>query len=49
MRGIKKQRQSQFTKETVRREAITVLNTIKHLTVDQRKRVLLHALKVNEV
>jgi len=33
----------------LRREALAVLAEIRHLTADQRRRVLEHALKVNDV
>jgi hypothetical protein len=48
-KGIKKPRESAFSKEDVRRYALEVLNVIRHLKVDQRRRVLDHARKVNEV
>ena len=46
--GIPSRRHA-FTKQHVRRHAIEVLNVIKALSQDQRKRVLTHALKLNEV
>lgn len=39
----------QFRVEDLRREAIGVLNQVRHLDAAQRRRVLEHALKVNEV
>jgi len=38
-----------FSMEDVRRASIGVLAVVKHLDKGQRKRVLHHALKVNEV
>ncbi|HVT58661.1 MAG TPA: hypothetical protein VHR45_09685 [Thermoanaerobaculia bacterium] len=42
-------RQQNFKREELRREAIGVLAQIRHLTAEQRRRVLQHALRVNEV
>ncbi|HVT58945.1 MAG TPA: hypothetical protein VHR45_11135 [Thermoanaerobaculia bacterium] len=47
--GLRKSRQQSFKREELRREAIAVLAQIRHLTTEQRRRVLQHALKVNEV
>jgi len=47
--GLRKSRQQSFKREQLRREALGVLAEIRHLTTDQRRRVLEHALKVNEV
>jgi hypothetical protein len=47
--GLRKSRQQTFTREQLRREAIGVLAQIRHLTADQRRRVLEHAAKVNDV
>jgi len=47
--GLRKSRQQTFTREQLRREAIGVLAQIRHLTADQRRRVLEHAVKVNDV
>jgi hypothetical protein len=47
--GIPRSREQRFKREDLRREAIGVLAQIRHLTSDQRRRVLEHALKVNEV
>jgi hypothetical protein len=47
--GIKKPRQSQFSKDAVRTNALRVLAEISNLTQDQRRRVLEHARKVNDV
>ena len=47
--GLKKQREAQFTKEQVRSRALSILAEIADLTQDQRRRVLEHARKVNEV
>ena len=47
--GLRKSRQQTFTREQLRREALGVLDQIKHLTAEQRGRVLRHAIKVNEV
>lgn len=47
--GLKKTRGQTFTREEIRREALGVLAQVRHLTMDQRRRVLEHALKVNEV
>lgn len=38
-----------FPKEQVRQEAIAVLATIKHLTKDQRNKVMEFALRMNEL
>jgi len=47
--GLRKTRQQTFKREQLRREAIGVLAQIQHLTAEQRRRVLEHAIKVNEV
>lgn len=47
--GIRKPRTSQFSKDTVRTHALKVLAEIASLTQDQRRRVLEHAVKVNNV
>jgi hypothetical protein len=47
--GLRKSRQQSFKREELRREALAVLAEIRHLTADQRRRVLEHALKVNDV
>ena len=47
--GLRKSRQQSFKREELRREALGVLAGIRHLTADQRRRVLDHAIKVNEV
>jgi hypothetical protein len=47
--GLRKTRQQTFKREEIRREAIGVLAQIRHLTAEQRRRVLDHAMKVNEV
>lgn len=50
--GLRKPRETKTPRlklDEVRREAIGVLNQIRHLSADQRRRVLEHALKVNEV
>lgn len=40
-------REVRFTKDDVRGNAIRVLAAVSQLTQEQRKRVLLHAIKVN--
>lgn len=47
--GVKRPRQSQFSKDAVRQHALRVLAEIATLTQDQRRRVLEHARKVNDV
>lgn len=47
--GVKKTRQSQFSKDAVRQHALRVLAAIADLTQDQRRRVIEHARKVNDV
>lgn len=47
--GLTRSRKSEFKVEDVRREALAVLNLIRHLDSAQRKRVLQHAIKVNNV
>lgn len=47
--GLRTTRHQTFKREELRREAIGVLERIRHLTADQRRRVLEHAIKVNEV
>lgn len=46
-RGIRKPRQSQFSKNDVRTAAIKVLAVVADLTPAQRARVLTHAGKLN--
>ena len=47
--GVRKPRQSQFSKDAVRSHALRVLAEIASLTQDQRRRVLEHAAKVNAI
>lgn len=47
--GVKRPRVSQFSKDAVRTNALKVLAEIAHLTQDQRRRVLAHAVAVNAV
>ena len=47
--GLRRQRQSQFSKDAVRTHALRVLAEIAGLTQDQRRRVLEHAAKVNAI
>jgi hypothetical protein len=47
--GLRKPRSQNLKREAVRREALAVLAVIRHLTASERRRVLEHALKVNEV
>lgn len=47
--GVRKPRQSQFSKDAVRTHALRVLAQIADLTQDQRRRVLDHASKVNTI
>lgn len=47
--GVKAPRQQQFSKDAVRQHALRVLAEISTLTQDQRRRVLEHAAKVNNV
>ncbi len=47
--GIKRPRQSQFSKDAVRTHALRVLAEIATLTQDQRRRVLEHAVRVNAI
>jgi hypothetical protein len=47
--GLRKSREQRFKREQLRSEALGVLAQIRHLTADQRRRVLEHALKVNDV
>jgi hypothetical protein len=47
--GLKKQRQSQFSKDSVRSHALRVLAEIAALSQDQRRRVLEHAVRVNAI
>jgi hypothetical protein len=48
--GVRRSRRQQtFKREQLRSEALGVLAVLKHLTADQRRRVLEHAIKVNEV
>lgn len=47
--GIKRTRESQFSKDQVRTHALRVLAEIASLTQDQRRRVLEHAVKVNTI
>ena len=46
--GLSKPRQQQFSKDQVRTWAIRVLAVVADLNQDQRRRVLQHALKVNQ-
>jgi hypothetical protein len=47
--GVKRPRQSQFSKDEVRTHALRVLAEVASLTQDQRRRVLEHAVKVNAI
>jgi hypothetical protein len=47
--GLRKSRQQTFPREELRREALGVLAVIRHLTADQRRRVLEQAINVNEL
>jgi hypothetical protein len=47
--GVKRPRVSTFSKDAVRTNALKVLAEIANLTQDQRRRVLAHAVKVNDV
>jgi len=47
--GVKRPRVSTFSKDAVRTNALKVLAEIAHLTQDQRRRVLAHAVAVNAV
>lgn len=47
--GVKRPRTSQFSKDAVRQHALRVLAEISNLTQDQRRRVLAHAVRVNDV
>ena len=47
--GIRRPRQSQFSKDAVRTHALRVLAEVSGLTQDQRRRVLEHAVKVNAI
>lgn len=47
--GIRKPRQSQFSKDEVRTHALRILAEVSSLTQDQRRRVLEHAVKVNAI
>ena len=47
--GLKRPRQSKFSKESVRTNALKVLAEIASLTQDERRRVLEHAVKVNAI
>ena len=38
-----------FSKDNVRTYSLAIMNVIKGLTPSQRKRVLIHSMKVNEV
>lgn len=46
--GLTKTRQQQFSKDQVRTWAIRVLAVVADLNQDQRRRVLQHALKINQ-
>jgi hypothetical protein len=48
-KGIRKPRVQQFSKDEVRENALKVLAVIAHLSQDQRRRVLAHAVAVNAV
>lgn len=45
----RKPREQRFTKDQVRSNAMRVLNVVANLTQAERKRVLNHALRLNEV
>ena len=47
--GVKKPRQSQFSKDAARSNALRVLAVLANLTQDQRRRVLELAVKINDV
>jgi hypothetical protein len=47
--GVRKPRESQFSKDAVRSHALRVLAEVSQLTQDQRRRVLEHAVKVNAI
>lgn len=47
--GVKRPRSNGFPKDAVRQHALRVLAEIADLTQDQRRRVLEHALRVNNV
>ena len=47
--GVRKPRTSSFSKDAVRSNALRVLAEVAHLTQDQRRRVLEHAVKVNAI
>lgn len=47
--GLRKQRQTQFSKDQVRSNALRILAELTNLTQDQRARVLAHAQKVNAI
>lgn len=47
--GLRKPRQTQFSKDQVRSHALRVLAELANLTQDQRTRVLAHASKVNQI
>jgi len=47
--GLRKPRQSQFSKDRVRTFAIRALASMAELTQDQRRRALEHALRLNRI
>jgi hypothetical protein len=46
---LRKPREVTFTKDEVRGNALKALGAIAHLTQKERRRVLLHALKLNDL
>lgn len=47
--GLRKPRETKFSKEAVRTHALRVLAEIANLSQDERRRVLEHAAKVNAI
>lgn len=47
--AVRKPRETKFTKEQVRSNALRVLNVVAGLKQGERARVLAHAIKLNEV